>query len=69
MGGHRRLQGAPKGKQKVLGHREECAAGSLLCCSSKLYLEEIWEALPEYAAGLSEELAVVFAELDKFKGQ
>lgn len=35
----------------------------------QLYLEEIWKALPEYAGGLSEELAVVFAELDKFEGQ
>lgn len=43
--------------------------GSLLCCSRKLYLKEIWKALLEYAGGLGEELAVVFAELDKFKGQ
>lgn len=56
------------GVQKVLGHRKEGEAGSLLCCSSKLYLKEIWEALPEYAGGVSEELAVGFAELDKFKG-
>lgn len=34
-----------------------------------LYLEEIWEALPEHTGGLSEELAVVLAELDKLKGQ
>lgn len=35
----------------------------------KLYLKEVWEALPEYAGGLSEEPAVFFAEQDKFKGQ
>lgn len=56
-------------KTKVLGHRRGCEAGSPLCCSNTLYLEEIGEALPEYAGGVCEELAVVFAELDKLEGQ
>lgn len=54
---------------EVLGHQKGCEAGSPLCCSSTLYLEEIWEALPEYSGGVCEELAVVFAELDKLEGQ
>lgn len=58
-----------KGKQKVLEAQKGSAAGCLLCCSCKLYLKEVWEALPEYAGGLSEEPAVFFAEQDKFKGQ
>lgn len=56
------LWGVLKGKQKGLEAQKRSTAGWLLCCSGKLYLEEIWETLPEYAGGLSEELAVVSAE-------